>query len=770
MAGEKKVERFGSPIDPVIIEQINQRQSALGSNSKTRDQYEYITSNTSWVKLRSSVNKVEIDDAKKALETNSAIQGIGNSIPAQNYVLLGGTLNPESRTPRSGILRSSQSDNPNAKGKPASLYRDTEAYLNYQSTGIRPMPGVTGMTVRHKNTYGTLMEATVNFNVWSKEQLEDVELLYFRPGYTALLEWGHSVYLDNKGGVNKASDSMTIPEGLFFNKQNQMSNIDKEIISRRETYKGNYQGMFGFITNFDWSFRNDGGYDCSVKIVSRGIVIESLKLPNVSAQIPDSELPGNSEQESKQREKDAEAFKSFFSYLDSCLQNYKPDSGDDPFSFSLKKYLNEESPFDKYKANAKTLATKILKGFEQSSFLLNYTDNTKDFKVWHSFFKEVEDEPSWWPYGTTGNLFWIDMKTFLSLVNQLYLVKNPVNNEAVTSFSLSYGEKYKTFSDHFSFDPMVAMVPRVPTNNPDFVIRKKENGSLNKDMQSYASGNEGVDDIMNIMISTKFLASEATRVIEATEQGIGVTELVKSVLNNINKVFGGINNLDIFYDHDICVLKVVDRGFPLPSSTFPIINVTGLNTTVSELKVQSKISKNIASQISIAAQGHSGTYGENLKAMLQWNAGALDRHITRKDQSSNDGDTKNTDTVDKPTIQEIIGKAFAQFTDENKRSGNINLKLWSQIRSEGANYINQLYLGNISGKGKFEPMPVPVELSFKMQGISGIKIASTFQINRQVLPSKYHKYAFIVTKVDHEIGTDNKWYTTITANFYATGL
>ena len=106
MAGEKKVERFGSPIDPSVISQIQQRQSAFGSDSKSRELYEYLTSNTSWVKLRSSVNKVTAEQAKTALENNQAIQGIGNSIPAQNYVLLGGTLNPESRTPRAGILRS----------------------------------------------------------------------------------------------------------------------------------------------------------------------------------------------------------------------------------------------------------------------------------------------------------------------------------------------------------------------------------------------------------------------------------------------------------------------------------------------------------------------------------------------------------------------------------------------------------------------------------------------------------------------------------------
>jgi len=107
--------------------------------------------------------------------------------------------------------------------------------------------------------------------------------------------------------------------------------------------------------------------------------------------------------------------------------------------------------------------------------------------VWHSFFKETQDEPSFWHLWNTGDLFWIDMKTFLALVNQMYLLKNPVNKQALTFFSLAYGEQYKTLPDHFSFDPMTAMVPRVPKTNKDFVIRADKSGlkSTNSDMQSY---------------------------------------------------------------------------------------------------------------------------------------------------------------------------------------------------------------------------------------------------------------------------------------------
>lgn len=784
MAGEKKVERFGAAIDDLVINQIVQRQNALGSNNKTREQIEFINSNAAWVKLRSSVDKVNSAEAAVRIKNNKPLDGLKtNNLIALNYQLTGGTLNPESRTPRSGILRTPNSDNPNAGGRPAALNRDTEAYLNYSSTGIRPMPGVTGMSVRHKNTYGTLMEATVNFNVWSKEQLEDVELLYFRPGYTALLEWGHSVFLDNSGNLKVASDSMCISDGLFFNDKNKSEKIEDEILLRRRIYSGNYQGMFGFITNFDWSFRPDGGYDCSVHIVSKGSVIESLKTPNISAHIPCTELPTEEELKRKGREKDAEAFRSIFSYLDSILQDYE---GND-YSFSLRDFLNEK--------NGKTLANKIKQGYKESSFILNYSEFPEpDYKVFHTKIKKTDNEPSYLTYFLTrvSSLFWIDMKTFLAIVNQIYLLKNPnVNGNSITFFSLAFGERYKTFSGHFSLDPIVALIPRVPNDNRDFVIRKEGLKSINSEMSGYLgqrminapSLEERASDIMNIMISTNFLATEANRVIQADEDGIGVLDFVTSVLNGINRAFGGINNLSVFYDHDNCVFKIVDRGQPITTSKFPTINVTGLNNTVVDLKVQSKISSNISSQISIAAQGHSGTYGENLKSMLQWNLGALDRHIEKKDQTSDGVNQQDSckvnsnvegqpiNTANKaPTVEEIFAKAFKQFVDENVSKGNVNLELWSQISNEGSNYINQQYLDSLVKSKTIESMPVPVTLQLKLLGISGVKIASTFKINKQVLPSKYHKYAFIVTGVDHEIGTDNRWYTTITAQFYATGL
>ena len=86
-------ETFGSSVNETYIKQINVRQDALGSNNKTRDQVEFINSNASWVKLRSSVNKISREKAQELLDNKGPKTGdLGKSFVAQNYVLLGLSL------------------------------------------------------------------------------------------------------------------------------------------------------------------------------------------------------------------------------------------------------------------------------------------------------------------------------------------------------------------------------------------------------------------------------------------------------------------------------------------------------------------------------------------------------------------------------------------------------------------------------------------------------------------------------------------------------
>ena len=100
----------------------------------------------------------------------------------------------------------------------------------------------------------------------------------------------------------------------------------------------------------------------------------------------------------------------------------------------------------------------------------------------------------------------------------------------------------------------------------------------------------------------------------------------------------------------------------------------------------------------------------------------------------------------------------------------LNLEIWDDLKGEGLTLFTDLYQGDTLTKGIADPLPIPVTLTIKILGISGLKIGQTFRINDQPLPAKYKKYAYFINGLSHEIGTDNKWYTIINTQFYATDL
>tara|TARA_R110000737_G_scaffold40981_1_gene61523 strand:- start:1093 stop:4338 length:3246 start_codon:yes stop_codon:yes gene_type:complete len=139
--------------------------------------------------------------------------------------------------------------------------------------GIVPMPGITDADIRTKTAYGSLREAKINFVCHNRRQLEVLELLYMRPGYPLLLEWGWDPYINNKG--KRESYFPYIRE--WFKEDSNINQINSEIVRRKRTTGGNYDGFVGFVKNFEITSRNDGGYNCTTELVAMGEVIEGLK-------------------------------------------------------------------------------------------------------------------------------------------------------------------------------------------------------------------------------------------------------------------------------------------------------------------------------------------------------------------------------------------------------------------------------------------------------------------------------------------------------------
>jgi hypothetical protein len=135
--------------------------------------------------------------------------------------------------------------------------------------GIRPMPGITNVSIQSKGAYGSLQEATVSFNCWDIKQLEKLELLYMRPGYTVLLEFGWDFAKKVNG---------TVPSYDILNRSNiSLNDAFADIYSLIEQSNGTYDALLGYVKNYNWVARDDGGYDCTTTIISLGEVLESLK-------------------------------------------------------------------------------------------------------------------------------------------------------------------------------------------------------------------------------------------------------------------------------------------------------------------------------------------------------------------------------------------------------------------------------------------------------------------------------------------------------------
>jgi hypothetical protein len=234
---------FKNSFTTEISGSLNNRQNAISKEPRSPQIIQYLNTRNAWIRMSSSVN-VNNDDGALA----------------KKYILQGG-ITEDRNNLRSGV------------GGDNSAYSNVSPNGQTYQRGIRPMPGINSIDVKSKSAYGSLREVVVNFQCWDIKQLEDLELLYMRPGYTALIEWGWLPYLKNENNLQ-----YNISPYDILNQTPTKEKIWSDIYAIANNTGGNYEAMFGYIKNYSWSARPDGGYDCTTTIISTGEIIESLKI------------------------------------------------------------------------------------------------------------------------------------------------------------------------------------------------------------------------------------------------------------------------------------------------------------------------------------------------------------------------------------------------------------------------------------------------------------------------------------------------------------
>jgi hypothetical protein len=178
--------------------QVKLRQQLLGLQNKTPNVLTWSTNNTAWIR---AISAVSISGSVKSEELTGSPNYTGGKL-AKEFMLFSGTsafnestvIDPEtSKTEttykaiqKSGVLNTSWNklDNINS-----SAY----GFAGSAERGLVPMPGIISLDI---NTYnrGSLRNASLKIKAYNREQFAILDALFMHPGYSLLIEWGHTIY------------------------------------------------------------------------------------------------------------------------------------------------------------------------------------------------------------------------------------------------------------------------------------------------------------------------------------------------------------------------------------------------------------------------------------------------------------------------------------------------------------------------------------------------------------------------------------------------
>ena len=262
--------------------------------------YNYALNKQCIIRMTSLVDYVEnVNLEIGGLEGEQSFKALRGASLSQNFILEGGVVSDFARTkgqtrevrrvstPRDSFPRLNQRTNLGYGDLAIGADASDDGY------GIVPMPGIIDANIRTKSAYGSLREAKVNFECHNRRQLEVLEMLYMRPGYMVALEWGWNPYINNDG---KLITQKRLLEDYFADDEGKNSRIYTNNITQQEVFNavndlkeyhcGNYDGFLGFVKNFGFQARDDGGFTCYTELVSIGEVLESLRIPSLSITDP----------------------------------------------------------------------------------------------------------------------------------------------------------------------------------------------------------------------------------------------------------------------------------------------------------------------------------------------------------------------------------------------------------------------------------------------------------------------------------------------------
>lgn len=717
----------GESFNPIINDQIEARHKVYGNINKTSQDISYLYSNTSWVRLVSSVNiekdKLKNNIAFNALELNEDIKTSNNL--AKYYVLFGGT---RSDSPIFTKFWGEQINN--------SPYPRTYGIGGSKNLGgIRPMPGITSANIKVEPG-GSVKTVTVNIKANNIFQFNIIDLLYMKVGYHMLIEWGHSKILKNDRNYE---DNIYNLEQDFLNWSESYSELLKKIQEYRLKSDGNYDAVLGIVVNFNWTFNNDGTYNITLTLKSIGEIIESIKL-NLNAPSSDTSIP-------------------IINQLDIEIDK-----------------LKNNKPKQSFQKNSKISC--ILSGSIAQSFRLNIDSKDEDYIRFGYFLDNIiqpelnkilkstnldikisNDDKDYYMY-VPSFLISIDYKTCLVRLNHKIDMKEYTNlNPEIDIDIINYDE-----------------LPKFDNLYYDDKGLKYYYGSI-KDIYFNIAHIKSI--ITNLSNSNTNLNADKSNT-SNNKTSFSFLELIKTMCNNCNNSLGNSTTLYPIFEPDTNILsinsstqipfrnkflnKINGKNSILSSSSKFLVYQTG--SFINNFDFNSTISSDLGMMIFMGAVQSQNNLSlpPEASGLKKLNEGLKDRIMEKSSMSSTTSNSIPTTPSIPPldnykkyikAFKNPLIKLTTNNNQRNQRPENNSFDLTSII-----NYAEKIKNDNslsVSGVGF-----LPFNANITLLGLSGIKAYQRFSIESIFLPTNYDSVDFIINTIEHKI-EDNKWTTTISA-------
>ena len=756
---------IGNGFDSYVKKQIEVRQKALSISGRNDTNLQAYNAGTPFIRLASSVN-IYADDptypGKSVLETMNG-SGLftnlselrGDSL-AKNFVLFGGATNS------SGSL---------ASGAGASgVYGFS---LGANERGPVPMPGITSCELQYKND-GALANATVNIKAYNKSQFQAIDVLYQRPGYTCLLEFGNTVYLDNDGKIVNRKSFSTKPFQTLFKEKLEMFKLCEVIDSEKQKWDGNYEAMFGKITKFNWTFNTDGSYDIKVTLVGMGDVINSLKINNAPSPALKLLMQSKADLDDDDIEEAAEdGFIVVADAITSVLnfemyRLYMEAQGEAPGGFRRFFGADGTGPTDMgvnnfckpkfengFLVSAEKPTTLIV---PKGQFVATGIDNTIS----------SDYEPQMWV--TFGALLGIIQSTCNITdgegVPLIYFNFDWDNLDADTNYMA-------TFPGNFSGDPNICVIPYQAVSkdvSTKLLLPTTDMNEKLKEGAKFQTSDPTKGRLACVYCDINWVAA-TLKATKNEDDEVVLIDFLKAILNGINTSLGGINEFRVIHNRDTGLIDIVsevpmknsqDRS-PATINTFGITKTQG--SFVREMDLNSELSDKFSTMITIGAQADGNKDMENATAFSIYNKGLIDRLTPIK---------KTPD--DPPQLEAInaiikqLGDKYTELFDEEVMECFETIygdKDFNSADIEALKTVNSTFCsmatGALTNKKKYPaPFFLPFNLSLTLSGLAGMKIYEAFKIDGKALPPTYNPGAIelIIKSLSHSVDAGG-WTTKI---------